>query len=598
MTHLRTLAGTIASAVTLPAIAGASLPVLQADTASVAVFEIEGSPAEMSAGTDWFGSSTQTLFSLVENLNTVAYDSEFAGVVIRLRDAALTTTQVEELTAAIANVRSNGKKVHVFSDVYGASDLQLAAASDGAVLQAGGMISLPGLYMEEMYLADALEWAGVNAQLIQVGDYKGANEQMTRSAPSPQWDENISGLLDSMYENQRSALASGYGFNQSRLDEAYERAWWANGETGIETGLIAAEVDVPEIKPWLAETYGVDSVEWVSDPYTVSQQSLNTANPLALFTQLMSPPTAQRATEPTVAVLHINGTIVDGDSSPGGGLLGGGQTTGSRTIRNAIEQIIKDDYIEGVVVRIDSPGGSAMASEVMWQGLQRLKEHKPVWVSVGSMAASGGYYTLVAGDKVYVNPSSIVGSIGVVGGKYSTDALYDKLKINTVSRSRGPRADLMASSPWDESQQSLIRQKMSETYDLFASRVAQGRPEADLDAIAEGRLFTGSDAIGLNMADELGGLEVAITDMAAGLGIAPDAVIHYPAPPSFEEMLQSMFGGMVKAPNAGSATPIIAPVREIMGPERFDAIVDQLNALTLLRDEPVLLVSPRAIHIR
>ncbi|MFG0305857.1 MAG: S49 family peptidase [Phycisphaerales bacterium JB040] len=598
MTNLRTLAGTIASALALPGMASAPLPVVQADSASVAVFEIEGTPAEMSAGTDWFGSSTQTLFNLVENLNTVAYDSEFAGVVIRLRDAALTTTQVEELSAAIANVRSNGKKVHVYSDVYGASDIQLAAASDGAILQAGGMVSLPGIYMEEMYLADALQWAGVNAQLIQVGDYKGANEQMTRSEPSPEWDQNISGLLDSLYENQRAALASGFGFTQDQLDSAYERAWWADGDTGISTGLIAAEVDLPEIRPWLAETYGVESVEWVTDPYTVSQQTLNTANPLALFSQLMAPPASRRATEPTVAVLHINGTIVDGDSTPGGGLLGAGQTTGSRTVRNAIEEIIKDDYIEGVVVRIDSPGGSAMASEVMWRGLQRLKEHKPVWVSVGSMAASGGYYTLVAGDKVYVNPSSIVGSIGVVGGKYSTDALYDKLKINTVARARGPRADLMSSSPWDESQQALIRSKMTETYDLFASRVAQGRPEADLSRVAEGRLFTGSDAIELHMADAIGGLEVAITDMAAGLGIAPDAVIHYPAPPSFEEMLENLFGGMVRAPGTTVAAPMLAPVREIMGPERFDALASQLNALTLLRDEPVLLVSPRAIHIR
>ena len=156
----------------------------------------------------------------------------------------------------------------------------------------------------------------------------------------------------------------------------------------------------------------------------------------------------------------------------------------------------------------------------------------------------------------------------------------------------------MSSAPWDETQQALIRSKMAETYDLFASRVKEGRPEANLSEIAEGRLFTGTDAIGLNMADALGGLEVAITDMAAGLGIAPDAVIHYPAPPSFEEILQSMFGGMVQAPGTNAINPLLAPVREILGPQRFDAVASQLNALTLLREEPVLLVSPRAIHIR
>jgi len=524
-------------------------------------------------------------------------------VVIRLKDAALSTTQVEELAAAIALVRGNGKKVHVFSETYGASDLLLAAASDGGLLQTGGMVSLPGMYMEEMYLADTLGWLGVTAQLIQVGDYKGANETMTRSAPSEAWDQNISGLLDGLYENQRTHLAEGFGFSTAQLDAAYEAGWWADGGSAKTVGLIADEVDLPNIKPWLADAYGVDAVDWVSNPYTMSAAALDTSNPFALLGQLLSPPQAQRATEPTIAVLHIDGTIVDGDSSSGGGLLGGGKSTGSRDIRNAIEQILKDDYIEGVVVRIDSPGGSAMASEVMWQGLERLKAEKPVWVSVGSMAASGGYYTLVAGQKVYVNPSSIVGSIGVVGGKYAMDELYDKLKIHTVSRSRGPRADLMASStPWDEIQQGLIRTKMAETYKLFEGRVAAGRPDADLSSIAEGRLFTGTDAIGLSMADEIGGLEVAITDLAAELGIAPDTVLHFPAPPSFDQLLEQMLGRFVQAPAvsspAASITPLVGPVRELLGPDRFDAVVDQLNGLLQLRDEPVLLVSPRALYIK
>lgn len=599
MNKLCTLAGTICTALVLPATA--------ADSVSLAVFEIEGTPAEQSAGMDWLGAGAPTLFNLVENLNTVAYDSEFSGVVIRLKDAALSTTQVEEISAAISLVRQNGKKVHVFSETYGASDLLLAASTDGGLLQAGGMVSLPGMYMEEMYLADTLGWLGVTAQLIQVGDYKGANETMTRSTPSAQWDQNISGLLDGLYENQRADLAAGFGFSDSQLDAAYEAGWWADGSGAKSVGLIADEVDLPNIKPWLADAYGVDSVDWVANPYTMNASAFDTSNPLALFGQLMAPPTMQGATEPTIAVLHIDGTIVDGDSSSGGGLLGGGKSTGSRDIRNAIEQILKDDFIEGVVVRIDSPGGSAMASEVMWQGLERLKQEKPVWVSVGSMAASGGYYTLVAGQKVYVNPSSIVGSIGVVGGKYAMDELYDKFKVNVISRSRGPRADLMASSaPWDETQQGLMREKMTDTYNLFESRVAAGRPDADLGSIAEGRLFTGRDAIELSMADELGGLEVAVTDMAAELGIAPDTVLHFPAPPSFDKLIEQMLGQFIQAPGVasqaatGSASlmPLVAPLREMLGPQRFDAVVDQLNGLLQLRNEPVLLVSPTAIYIK
>src|SRR5690606_7120002 len=135
-----------------------------------------------------------------------------------------------------------------------------------------------------------------------------------------------------------------------------------------------------------------------------------------------------------------------------------------------------DDLIKGVIIRINSPGGSATASEVIWRGVQRVAAKKPVWVSVGSMAASGGYYIAVAGDKIYVTPSGIVGSIGVVGGKISMGGLYDLLHVNVVERARGPRADLFSSSqPWTDQQRAFVRDKMAETYDLFTRRVAQGR---------------------------------------------------------------------------------------------------------------------------
>jgi protease-4 len=279
-------------------------------------------------------------------------------------------------------------------------------------------------------------------------------------------------------------------------------------------------------------------------------------------------------------------------------VFGGGTQTGSRTVRNAIEGIIKEDDIEGVIIRINSPGGSAIASEVMWQGIERLREHKPVWVSVGNMAASGGYYVLSGGDKVYVNPSSVVGSIGVVGGKYALGDVYDKLKINVVERSRGPVSGLMSSSsPWNERQVGLIREEMTEVYDLFTSRVEAGRRGIDLDQTAEGRLFLGERAIELKMADEIGGIDDAINDLADELDLVDYDVVHYPEPPSFDQVLREMLGGFMKAPSA-SINPIEATLRSVLGDDRYAAIVDQLNAMMLLRDEKVLLVSPHVFIVR
>ncbi|MEQ8770599.1 MAG: signal peptide peptidase SppA [Phycisphaerales bacterium] len=567
-------------------------------TPSVAVIEIEGTPAARSAGMSWLGEEASTLRDYVETFDTVAYDDEFDGLVIRLKDSALGITQVEELGAAMLRVRDAGKKVHVFAEGYGPGEVMLGSFADEVIVQSGGMVSLPGMHMEEMFLADTLSWLGVEAQLVQVGDYKGANEQMTRSGPSDAWDQNIESLLDGLYESQRMIVGEGRGLDTDALDQAMAVAWWADADDAINAGLIDAAVDLPEIRDHLASTYG-DKPRWVKNPYTI-ESTLDTSNPFALMTEIFGAGAAKNVIEgPSIAVLHISGTIIDGDSSSGG-LLGGGNSVGSRTIRNTIEEILREDDIKGVIVRVDSPGGSAIASEVMWQGIQRLKEEKPVWVSVGSMAASGGYYVLSAGDKVYVNPSSIVGSIGVVGGKYAMGDLYDKLKINVVERSRGPAAMLNSTArPWTESEQDLIRQKMTETYELFTDRVAAGRPGIDLSKTAEGRLFVGRDAVGLNMADEVGGLDDAIADMAAHIGLSTPDIVEYPLPPTFEEMLEQMLGGFVQAPAlAQRQGELVEALRMLLGEQRFAAVRDSLAAFTLLRDENVLLVSPRAIIIR
>lgn len=571
---------------------------LAMEDVSLAVIEIQGSPTEVEVGYSWLGDGTDSLLGIISTIDTLVYDKEFSGLVIRLKDSALSTTQVEEIGSAIMRLREADKMVHVFAERYGTTDLLLAAHADEAILQRGGYVSFPGLHSEEMYLADTLAWLGVKAQLVQVGDFKGANEQMTRSNPSPAWDENISGLLDAMYSNIRDTLKVGRDLSDTELDEAMRVIWSASGQEAIEQSIIDAEVDLPELKDYFSQQYGGE-VNWVSDPYDTGERTPS-ISPFAIFSGMgMQPKRAVHVDHSTIAVLHINGTIIDGDSSSGG-LFGGGTSVGSRTIRNAIEAILDEDLIEGVIVRVDSPGGSAIASEIMWQGIERLKTKKPVWVSVGSMAASGGYYVLSAGDKVYVNPSSIVGSIGVVGGKYAMGDLYEKAKVNIVERSRGPMGGLFSSTAaWDSEQLAVMRSEMTETYNLFTSRVEAGREGIDLAKTAEGRLFVGSDAIELNMADEIGGLDDAINSLAAEVGVSNFDVVHYPQPPSLEEMLMEQFGQFLRTPQFSvNLNPLETVLRSMLGEDRYSSIVDSLNALTLLQDEKVLLVNPRVIYFR
>ncbi len=584
-------------AVSLLACIGA--PALGDDEVSLAVIEIEGTPAEVDMGYTWLGEGSDTLLGIVNTIDSLAYDEEFAGLVLRLKDSALNTTQVEEISEAIGRYRDTGKKVHIFAEAYGTTDLLLASSADEVILQAGGMVSFPGLHVEEMYLADTLSWVGVRAQLVQVGDFKGANEQMTRSAPSPQWDWNMSGLLDALYANMRGIMKQGRGLNDQQLDDAMRVVWAANGQEAIKAGIIDAEVDLPEFKAHLEDQYDA-SITWVSDPYDIGQAESPSVSPFSIFSglakQRQKPP---HIDHPTIAVLHINGTIVDGDSGSGG-LLGGGDSVGSRTVRNAIESILGEDLVKGVVVRIDSPGGSAIASEIIWRGIERLKSRKPVWVSVGSMAASGGYYVLSAGDRVFVNPSSIVGSIGVVGGKYAVGELYDKARVHIVERSRGPMGDLFSSTQaWDEGQLAMMRREMGKTYDLFTSRVEAGRVGIDLSRTAEGRLFVGRDAIELKMADEIGGLDDAINALAAEVGADDFDVAHFPQPPSLEERLMERFGRYLRAPGLSvGINPIESVLRSLLGEQRYLSAVDTINALMQLREEKVLLVSPRVLYFR
>lgn len=570
----------------------ASLPA--AEPPRIAWIDLEGSPKDRPSELAWLmGSVEPTLRETIEALRALATDAECRGAVIRLKDAELTPAQVEEIGAAIASVRKAGKKVHIFSESYGNTGLMLAAHADEVILQSGGEVSMPGLYMEEMFLADTLAWAGVKADFVQIGDFKGAAEQLARSAPSEAWEENINQLLDQMYTRLREPIMKGRNLTGEQLDKAMLAAWMADGSEAIKAGLIDSQVDLPRLSAHLGEEYG-GSVTISKREIGSKGTSVDATNPFAMMAALTKEP-KHKPTKPTIAVLHIDGQIVDGDSSAGFG----GQSVGSRTIRNALEDILAEDLIKGVVVRIDSPGGSAVASEIMWQGVRRVAEKKPVWVSVGGMAASGGYYLAVAGDRVYVNPSSIVGSIGVVGGKLAMQGLYDKLKMNVVGRGRGPRAAMLDSSqPWNAEDRALVAGKMKGTYDLFARRVTAGRKGIDLSRTAEGRLFTGTVAIDLKMADKIGGLEVALADMADSLSLKDYAVMDYPGPKSLSEVLEDALSGFIAAPAVASppmTEQMFGVAREALGPRAWKQLSPQLKALLTLRDEPVILVAPRAL---
>jgi protease-4 len=573
----------------------------ESDTTRVTVLDLSGSPLEREPELAYlFGAGEKrTLLQVIGALRGLVDNPTTDSVVVRLKDAELSQTQVEELSAAIREVRESGKRVHVYSDGYDASGLLLASACDEVIGQDGAGVSLPGMYMEEMFLADTLRWAGLRADFVQVGDYKGASEMFARSAPSKEWDQNISQLLDSLYSNLRGPILRGRKLSEASLDGAMEQLWMAETKDAAKAGLVDSVIDLPALGKHLEKGYGA-KVSWKKSDLDAEASGGGLAemsNPFAMFGMLSQKPRSE-PTGDAIAVVHIDGPIVDGESSYGG-MFGGGGSVGSRTIRNALEDVRKNSDYKGVVLRINSPGGSATASEVIWQGVRRVAEKKPVWVSVGSMAASGGYYIAVSGSKIYVNPSSIVGSIGVVGGKISMEELYKKLHVGVVGRGRGPMSHMFASNlSWSDADKERVRAKMSRTYELFTQRVSAGREGIDLTKTAEGRLFTGDKAIGLRMADAIGGLQVALDDMAEELDLEDYEVMHLPAGRSLEEILQDSFGN-VSSPVGLSASPMgseaLGAARALLGEKAWGQVAPAITGLMQLRDEHVVLMSPRVL---
>ncbi|HZW06796.1 MAG TPA: S49 family peptidase, partial [Phycisphaerales bacterium] len=536
------------STLTSLAAAGLLFASALADPVKIGYMELEGPIAARHSTLGIDGAPVETsLADVLGAIDRAGKAPGMKGLVVRLKDVPLDSATVEELGSAIDRLRKSGRKVHLYAEGYGTPELLLGSHCDEVILQQGGEVSIPGVYMEEMFLADTFKWVGVTPDFVQVGDYKGASEMYANAKPSPQWDQNINALLDAMYAGLRDRLKKGRGLTDAQLDQAMEKVWMAGGTAAKAARLIDTEIDLPDLGDHLEKTYGGE-VDWddsvLPDPEEAASAKLG-ASPFALLGSIFKE-VDYKPRRDTIAVLHIDGAIVDGEGGSGG-LFGGDAEVGARTIKGTIEELIEDDRIKGVVLRVDSPGGSAIASEMIWQSLQRLRKSKPVYVSVGSMAASGGYYLAVGGERIYVNPSSIVGSIGVVGGKMALGGAYEKLHINVVPRARGPHAALFGSSaaPWSESERKLVRDKMTETYNLFTSRVTAGRRGIDLAKTAEGRLFVGQKAIELKMADRLGGLETARDDLASALDLKSGAydVMDYPAPQSFAEAIGSMLEG-------------------------------------------------------
>lgn len=576
-------------------------------TETVGWLVLEGALREGPVREAWIDESEAgpSLRDVLDQIETVKQGEHYIGLVVYLDMPLLTATQTDAIYKALRGVRDADKTVVTFAQAYSTQDYVLASAGNIIALQHKGMVELSGLHIEEMYLAGLMEKLGVQPNFIQVGQYKGASEQMMRKGPSDAWSTNMDGLLDGMYGTMIDRIAKGRGLTKDKVEAMMDKSWTLDDRGLVEAGIVDWLVgrDLTEV----TELEFGDDFVWDTEMGARTSSAMAqamAANPMMMFAALMSEPTMQ-TTGPTIMVMHANGAIISGDSSMGSGGLGGGDSIGSRTIDEWLDDALHDDNVKGVVLRLDSPGGSALASEVMWQAIREFGESKPIVCSVGGMAASGGYYMASACDEIYIEPRSIVGSIGVVAGKLNLAGLYDKVGISVHSRSRGPNAQLLSSvSNFTPAEEKKLRDSMTLVYDLFRDRVATGRGSrlADLDAVDEGMLFTGTQAVRSGMADKIGGLDEAIARVAeqAELEEGDYDVMELPRPMSLASFLESMLmgGGLPLGLTGPEHSATLSAARQLIGDQAWSQVTRSLHGVSLLRDEQVLVLMPRVIVVK
>jgi protease-4 len=488
------------------------------------------------------------LRKLEGRLREFAKDPKLTGLVVRVRDLEISLPDVLELRGVMHELRAANKTIDCHIEGASNAGYLLLSACSRIGIAPLGQIAITGPAAMPIHVKGLLDKLGVQADFLHVGAYKGAAEPLTRDAPSPEMETTLKDILDRHYETMVATIAKDRKLERAAVEGLIDTGLFASEQAKAaklvdEVGSFEAFRDGPK-KPWTKVELEASGSEKLTGLLKVWR-----------FLGAMPP---ERPLGEHVAVIYAIGNIVDGD---GDGVLGARQEIASHTLVAAIRALTDDDAVKAVVLRIDSGGGSAQASELIWRALNDLKAKKPVIVSMSDVAASGGYYIASNATRIYAMDNTLTGSIGVVGGKIAPGNALAKLGVSTFPRGRGRRATILASfNPWSDDEKAVIQKSMEEVYTVFTGRVADGRklPIDKVKELAQGRVWTGTKAKELGLVDEIGGLDVAIAKaQELGKVSAETDLEVYPPSPTLRDFVQG-WGGNVSAGMLGSAAELAA----------------------------------------
>ncbi len=498
-------------------------------------------------------SSAPSLLDFVRAMEAAEHDSRVRGVFIRVGEAGLPPAQAQEVGDAIRGLRRAGKFVVAHSQGFaGTSVLPYLAvsAADEIWLQQTAHFTVSGVSSETTFFGGLIEHFDAQAQVLQIAEYKTGANTYTQSGFTQPHRESLTALLNTIYDQSVERIAVDRGLTPDEVRALLGGAPYSP-EDAARAGLI-------------------DRVGHVSEAREAVERRADGADFVKLTDYLrgMSNPWNSG---PTIALIAGQGDIMTGESWGQDGLLSGGERIGSDTVAQAFEDAAEDDNVRAILFRLDTPGGEVVASEQIWHAMQRARDAgKPVVVSMGATAASGGYYVAAPADAIIAQPGTLTGSIGIYGGKLVIGGALDLIGLNIEPLSIGGdfAGAYTVQRPFTEAQLQAVQTMLQDGYDTFTAHVAEGR---DLSAqrveqIARGRVWTGAEAFELGLVDELGGFREALAAARRLGGIEEGAAITlraYPPRPSFFEQLRRLFGGGAEAAEAVSVLLRVAALPEI-----------------------------------
>ncbi|SFD06418.1 signal peptide peptidase SppA [Algibacter pectinivorans] len=514
-------------------------------------------------------SSKKGLFNIIDAIDHAATDPNIKGISIDNNFINAGISQTKALRGALLKFKESGKFVVAYGDMYSQKDYYLSSVADTIYVNPAGMLEFKGLSTEQLYFKDFQEKTGFKMEIVRHGKYKSAVEPFLENEMSDNNRVQIEAYLKSLWLEIRKDISISRNISVERLNTIADSLLARNPELAKSSNLIDKVAYHDEYINAMKFAIGLDS-----------NKELNRIS-MADYSEYASRHMGGKYHKNKIAVIYAEGDIIYGE--------GDENTVGQGTMEKSLKEARTNSDIKAIVLRINSPGGSALASELIWREIELTKKVKPVIVSMGNYAASGGYYIASNAHKIIAEPTTITGSIGVFGMLPNGKQLAENMGINAEQVITNQNALTYSFfEPLSSQQRKYIQEGVVNVYELFTNRVALGRKltKAQVEEIAQGRVWTGADALNMGLVDELGGLDLALKYAAEAAKLQDFSIREFPV---FEKDLDKMLEdfGIVKAKET--------ILKEELGEEHYK-ILKEIKSIS--QKKGVQLLFPYSINIK